>query len=275
MRFHELRARQSAAIAYGGEGEAGSTASQETIAAGQRRDAEVLAANKQTYDRQYRHWAKMSGLAQRILQRDLSAYTESIQEFSPLAELTELGTNMEFTVHSASLIECVLSMKDTSVIPSEIKSLTAGGKLSIKTMPRARFHELFQDYICSGVLRVARELFAMLPIEHALITAQTAILDTATGASADKPVISVGIPREAIEKITWNAVDPSDAIDRMLHRGDFKASRKTGAFLPIAPLTPREIAGQKPMAQSLENLRAQVSTLHRDIVSMLEEPSTV
>ncbi len=201
-----------------------------------RKDCVVTTAEKRSYEQRVRDWAKMTNLARRIISNDTSAYQEAIQELSPLAELSELGSNMEFTVHSRSFIECELTMKDSAVIPAETKSLTSTGKLSVKAMPRGRFHEIYQDYICGGVLRVVRELFALLPVESVLVTATTSVFDTATGITADKPVLSVMVQRSEIAHLKWEHLDPSDAIERLTHRGDFKASRKTGAFLPITPL---------------------------------------
>jgi hypothetical protein len=47
--------------------------------------------------------------------------------------------------------------------------------------------------------------------------------------------------RTALARLDFERLDPSDAVEGFLHRGDFKASRKTGAFAPIAPLTPAQI----------------------------------
>jgi hypothetical protein len=86
-----------------------------------------------------------------------------------------------FKVHSPHLIECVLSTNGRQAIPSQVKALTASGKVSVKSMPRVRFVEIYQDYVCGCVLRVARELFALLPVETVLVTASAESLDTSTG----------------------------------------------------------------------------------------------
>jgi hypothetical protein len=150
--------------------------------------------------------------------------------------MAELGSSIDFIMHSPMCIECTLTMKDSSVIPAETKSLTASGKLSVKPMPRQSFHEIYQDYICGGILRVARESFALLPIGRVLITAVTTVVDI-TGIPTDKAVLSVILTRNEIDRLDFARIDPSVAIDSLTHRGNFKASRKTGAFLPIEPFT--------------------------------------
>jgi hypothetical protein len=93
-------------------------------------------------------WEKMRALAQRILAGDRQAYLDALAGFSPFAELANVGSSVEFTIHSSTQVGCVLKVNGTQAIPAEIKSLTASGKLSTKPMPRARFHELYQDYVC-------------------------------------------------------------------------------------------------------------------------------
>lgn len=233
------------------------------------RDREVSDTARLAHERRLRQWERMTALARRITERDAKAYIEALGELSPLAELEKLGSNMDFTIHSGTLAECVLTMKDTSVIPSMAKALTATGKLSEKAMPRARFHEIYQDYVCGGILRVARELFAILPIEHALITAVTSVLDSSTGLTADKPVLSVHISRADTRGFNWEEIDPSDAIDRLLHRGNFKASRKSGAFLPVMPLTIDIVATQSYAVAGIEGLLSQVASLRGELKAEL------
>ena len=123
-------------------------------------------------------------MAPRILAGDHKAYTEALIEFSPLTELSDLGSSIYFTVHHAKLLECVLKVNGRQVIPAEVKSLTASGKLSVKAMPKARFHEICQDYVCGCVLRMAREVFALLPVETVLVTASVDAVDPRTGLPA-------------------------------------------------------------------------------------------
>jgi hypothetical protein len=78
--------------------------------------------------------------------------------------------------------------------------------------------------------------------------------------------------RTALARLDFERLDPSDAVEGFLHRGDFKASRKTGAFAPIAPLTPADIQStpsDRPAASDLllairrvrEELKAEIDKL--------------
>src|SRR5262249_12580602 len=102
-----------------------------------------------------------------------------------------------------------LHVNGDKAIPSEIVSQMRTGKLSVKPMPKARFYELYQDYVCGCVLRVARELFALLPVKMVIVTALGQILNTQPGHLEEKAVLSVAVPRATLSRIQWESVDPS------------------------------------------------------------------
>jgi hypothetical protein len=204
-------------------------------------DDSVFQDSRLAFEKEVEHSVRLKELAQRILLGDPKAYTEALSEFSPLTELSDLGSSIRFVVHSPSLIEATLFINEREVIPPELKTLTASGKLSVKAMPKARFHEIYQDHICSCVLRIAREVFALLPAKTVIVTAMAEIVDRATGMIDTKPVLSVAMPNHRINLLNFSGLDPSDAIETFLHRGDAKTSRKSGQFTSISPLTPADL----------------------------------
>ena len=226
---------------------------------------------------------KLKGLARRIVAGEHKAYTEALVEFSPLAEISNLGSSIHFSVHSARLIECVVKVTGAQAIPNEVKALTASGKLSVKAMPKARFHELYQDYICGCMLRVAREVFALLPVECVLVTATTDMLDSRTGKVGETPVLSAAFPRTGFERLDFNSLDPSDSLENFLHRGDFKASRKTEAFQPIDPLTIADLpdipsaerTSSSDLLARVKQMREELRLLSAELKPAEPEPETV
>lgn len=228
------------------------------------------------FEEEKAEWERMTALARRILAGDLEAYKAAVLEFSPLAEMEQLGSTLEFTMHSASLVECRVAMKGTAAIPAEIKSLTSTGKLSVKAMPRQQFHEIYQDYICGGVLRIARELMALLPIDDLLVTVEAPTGETAADGPT-QPVLSVVVERTALERMNFDRLDPSDTIETLVYRGDFKATRKTGAFQPIIPIPWEAVAlpahdghGIAELLQRTVNLRNEI----KENLGKLQEAST-
>ena len=229
------------------------------------KDDEEFQSASRAYSEQMAEWEKLKSLARRILTGEYKAFTEALVELNPFAEISDLGSAIHFTVHTVKLVECVLKVNGKQAIPTELKTLTASGKVSVKPMPRRRFHEIYQDYVCGCMLRVARELFALFPVETVLVTALVEALDTGTGQDTEQPVLSVAFPRAAVACLDFDRLDPSDAIQNFEHRGDFKASRKTEAFQPIIPLTPADISTAAIEDLSFEGLLSSIQKLRDEL----------
>jgi hypothetical protein len=132
-------------------------------------------------------------------------------------------------------------------------------------MPKARFHEVYQDYVCACVLRVAREVFALLPTGTLLVTASADEVDPRTGQTTEQPVLSVAIPRAGMGRLDFDRLDPSDAMENFVHRGDFKASRTTGAFEPITPLSATDLSSPAPEEMGFDDLLRRVSQFRDEL----------
>lgn len=199
---------------------------------------EVEYARKQD-EHEYQEWEKEVNLAKRILQGDISAYMEAIQELSPFADIQELGSNLNFSTDSPEYMEVTVHVHSEDVIPKEVKSLTKTGKLSTKAMPKTKFYELYQDYVCGCVLRIARELFAILPIQTVYVHANGEVLNTSTGHLEEVTILSVKIPRATLEELKFDSIDCSDAMANFVHNMKF---RKTKGFEAVEKIIPQSVS---------------------------------
>jgi hypothetical protein len=222
------------------------------------------------YETEFAQWKKIHSLARRVLAGEGRAYTEAVSESSALTEISNLGSSIQMTVHDAKVIGCELKVNGRDVIPADAKSLTAAGKLVLKAMPKARFHEIYQDYVCGCVLRLAREMFALLPVDTVILTATVDGIDSRTGHTAELPVLSVVVARSEIERLVFEHLDPSDALENFQHRGDVMASRKSGEFIPIIPLSPADIAPPTPETMDFTSLMARVKQFRAELSTMLK-----
>jgi len=236
-----------------------------TAAEGQLADEQEFRAAVAAYSVALAEWDEQRSIACRILGGDLAAFTQAWIELNPFDDMSDVCASVRLSVHSARLAECSITVKGTQILPKEMKSLTATGKVSIKPMPKARFHEIFQDYVCGCVLRVAREVFGILPVEVVLVTALVDTVDAAAGATPSRAVLSVAMPRAALNALAWERIDASDAIDQFTHRGDVKASRKTGEFIAILPLAVNEVVQASIESSSLAELLSQVRRLREEL----------
>ncbi|MDF3058930.1 MAG: hypothetical protein K0R17_3145 [Rariglobus sp.] len=224
---------------------------------------------KLVFEENYKEWMDRKSLAEKVLAGDEDAYGDALDEFSLLHEVAKLGLSIEFIVHAPGRVQVVVKSNSSEAIPADYKVLTASGKVSVKAQPKARFQEIYQDHVCSGLLRVARELFAVLPIDTLLIHAHVPIYDLTAGKELTKPIYSALIPRSGLGRLNFQHLDPSNAIESFQHRGDFKASRKARAFQPITPLTFGDLSIAGDGSPSLDDLRGQVASLREAIDSIL------
>jgi hypothetical protein len=208
------------------------------ISEGKKRDeAEYNEAYKK-YKLEYANWESMTNLAEKIVNRDEKAYVDAIYQADPFNEINQLGSEINFFVKWNNLIEARINVNSDKVIPRKVKTQLKSGKLSEKTMPKTRFYELYQDYVCGVVLRIARELFALLPIDISIVTAFGRLLNTSTGFMEAQPILSVIIPRDTLIKLNFQRLDASDSMNNFIHDMKFL---KTKGFQPVDILSPSDI----------------------------------
>lgn len=217
------------------------------------------------FEKQISAWSSSRSLARKVIAGESEAYAAAMNELSHLDECSQFGIGIELSVHTPRFLEAEVTVSDSSIIPSVTKTLTASGKLSTKPMPKSRFNELFQDYVCSAMLRIGRECFAVLPIETLLLTAQAPIFNGASGKDEIHPVYSAILTRDGLNRLNFERLDPSDAIESFPHRGDFKASRKSGAFQPISPYGADDLEIQREAKESIPAIRARIASLRREL----------
>ena len=92
---------------------------------------------REDYAKRLAEWQHMHALANGVLSGEPGAYSQAITEFSSLAEVSGIGSSLHVTIHSPKLIGCGLTVNGREAIPADEKSLTAAGKVSVKTMPES------------------------------------------------------------------------------------------------------------------------------------------
>lgn len=209
---------------------------QQIVEARDRDDVSHQAALK-LYQQQSAEWHELHELAEAILAGKSESYRRAIEELEPLAELQEIGCELEISFPDALTAVIDLIVESEKVVPREAKSLTRTGKLSTKAIPQGKFQELYQDYVCGCVLRCAREFFSFLPLQRVIVNVGATLLDSASGHSKLQTILTVGITRETLEGVNFTAADPSDSMKLFTHRMGFKRSQ---GFYPVNALLPEE-----------------------------------
>jgi hypothetical protein len=203
------------------------------VAVAARSDSREYDAAYEKYLKAHSTWDSNRQIAHAILSGDVLAYEETLQDLQPFVELSDFGCRFNHSFHDGKTVLVAMTVNGNSIVPTEIKSLTSRGKLSVKKMPQSRFNELYQDYVCGVVLRVAREFFATLPLDWIHCTAHAEMLNSSTGYQEITPVVSVKIPRETLCRLNFATVDASDAMTNFVHQMGFK---KGAGFTAIEPI---------------------------------------
>lgn len=196
-----------------------------------RQELAVKVAEAKKKDEQaYAEWEKLVELAGQVLEGNIDAYFQVLEEMAPFDNLAEFGSGFEFFAESPDYMEIIFDVHTDSVIPEEIKSLTKTGKVSVKKMPKSQYFDLQQDYVCSCAIRIAKDMFSLLPLEYVVIHANDDVLNTATGYMEKQTLLSVKIDRATLDKLNLDLIDCSDAMDNFPHNMKFL---KTKGLQPV------------------------------------------
>ena len=209
------------------------------IAAAREVDNQEYRAAQQDYRERQADWQSSRELAEKILAGDPESYVKAVEELDPFGELGDFGSRITCEVSDPRIAQMTLHVYGEDIVPKDHKSLLKSGKLSLKRMPMGRFYELYQDYVCSAVLRVASNVLAILPVEIVVSTAVDQLLNAQTGHLEVQAILSAAIPRRTLEQLDLEMIDPSDSMRNFLHRMDFK---KTKGFRAVERITHSDLA---------------------------------
>ncbi|HDZ8856250.1 TPA: hypothetical protein RUW97_002626 [Aeromonas dhakensis] len=194
------------------------------------KDTQINSTNLSQWNIDVEEWKERVSLARRLLNGDISAKIDIIKELNPFSEIDHLGSGVKFTIQENGLLIVTINVHGANIIPKEQKTLLKSGRLSIKSMPVSRFNEIYQDYVCSVVLRVANEIFSILPDDKLIINAEDHLLNKSTGHLERQSLLSVYITRDGVSRLNMEYIDPSDAMNNFIHNVNFK---KTKGFEPV------------------------------------------
>lgn len=144
-------------------------------------------------------WEYYHGVASKILAGDIDTYLQLIYEVNPLDDLLMYGSNYEFGTDDPKKIEVEYDVNINALSEARRK------------LSNEEYNLLLQDYVCSVCIRIARDMFALLPIRNTIVHA---VLD-------GKTIVSVDFDRQNLSKVKFGYIDPSDTLDQFKHNIDF------------------------------------------------------
>ncbi len=179
---------------------------------------------------EYKEWLELKEFSDEVLKGDIDSYFAIIDEVKPFDDLLEFGSNFQVGTDRADLIEIEFAVRSDDVVPKIEMSLKANGDIAEKELSKTAYFDLMQDYVASTTIRIARDAFALLPVDTVIVHAVDNILNTATGYEEELTLLSVKFTREKLMSLNLAMVDPSDALSQFECNMKFK---KTQGFDPV------------------------------------------
>ena len=188
----------------------------------------------QLHAQQVQAWDERRRLAERILARDIASYSMALETVGCFDEVKAFGTIVTQGEARPDALLLHAEIRDQEVIPREVVKLTASGKLSTSNMAAGKYWELYQDHVCSCALRLALEVFAVLPVARMIVNISATEVSDATGHPEPRTYLAVHFTRDQVTQLNLDRIDPSSSMTNFPHRMKFA---KTKGFSPVDPIT--------------------------------------
>ncbi|ODA15793.1 MULTISPECIES: DUF4236 domain-containing protein [Geobacillus] len=165
----------------------------------------------------YEEWGKNKGIAQRVIANDLKAWCEVIDTAKPFEDIEEMGSRVRYQFDQSRRVIARLDINNREVVPQKVITLTKTGKVSEKNMAKGKYLQLYQDYVCSCTLRIAREFFNLLPVQEVIVN----VYDESPAEEKYGCILSVVFLKEKMDVIDFTHIDCSDTIEQFEHNMKF------------------------------------------------------
>lgn len=205
---------------------------------GRNKDAEEYENELNDFTERYDSWLRLHNLAKRINEGDHNSFVEICNYKFPFNELRNYLHRIEFQTRNSCYIEVLVYIrKDIEIVPEYDKSVLKSGKLSVKKMSKTKFYKIYHDFVWSCTFRIAREVFAILPIDVSIIN----VFDFSFHFN---PIISVIIHEHNLRDVNFDfSYCATDLIEQINYRMKFL---KTKGFREVQNFSLSDIVVDRP-----------------------------
>ncbi|MDK2981627.1 MAG: hypothetical protein PWQ55_1974 [Chloroflexota bacterium] len=187
------------------------------------KDNQIYKDQVKEYEDKLAKWKKEKDLALRILNGEGEAFGEVLESQLSIKKNPYIGERIDFhfSDEKPPVFELLIHPIN-EIIPTYILKQLKSGALSKREMPKSKRYLLYKEYVCSAVIILSREIFALLPLETITINAKCNQLNGMTGFMEEVIILSIFIPKETLDSINLQLIEPSIAIDNFSYNMDFK-----------------------------------------------------
>lgn len=167
-------------------------------------------------------WRSLIDLADLILKGHINSYFKAIMLISPFEDLLDLGIDFEFGTDDAKIMHVEYVIDSSKIIP--YYSLSAKmGALNKVNFDREEHNLLIRDYIASCAIRIARDLFGIIPIDKAIIHIVDHKFNIQTRQSEKITALSLNMDKTILENINIESNSPMEIIKSFEYNMNFDA----------------------------------------------------
>ena len=171
----------------------------------------ILISEKPSETYSPEEWSYYRSKAEDVLNGNIDTYFELIDQLNPFNDLQEYGSEFDFGTDDPRMMAVRFRVNNINV------------KKNDGLLPEREKNLFLQDYVCGSAIRVAQDLFALLPLRHIIVEA----LDR------NKLILSVDFDGKKFDKISFENADASDVIESFAHHMDFSPEK---GFKEITPM---------------------------------------
>lgn len=152
-------------------------------------------------------------------------------------DLDRLGVRVALEEAGATVVARA-SVPGEAVVPRVERRPRKDGIVTVRPVGRRRVVEAYASFVASVGLRVALDVLARSDAGRVVVHVEARTLDPATGLLADRPVLSVLVPRATTREVDVTALDARAALALFVHEMDVHPDE---GLAPVRRIRPEEL----------------------------------
>ena len=139
-------------------------------------------------------WKFLKSISRKVLSGDIDAYLETIEKMRPVDDLLDYGSDFEFGTDNPNSMEVEFRINAHNMLPDS-------NVVGVESC-----EQIFKEYVCASSIRVARDIFALLPVKYVVVYAKR----------EDQIILQAKFDKNEVEKIDFREECPVDIIEKFL-----------------------------------------------------------
>ena len=189
------------------------------------------------------HWAAQTRpeakqVYEKMRAGDDGSLMKVIKSHQTLTRIHKLARGLGFSVENG-LVHAILALHNRSIVPDFHLKYMPSGKLTEVKMPREKSLKLYRAYASSAVLKVASDLFRLVPTGNIVVTAIAPCSVADSEYDEEWPVLSVNLMRKAVMDMDMPNVEPVAALQAFQHSERFHQTQGFGRIVPLMSIPTR------------------------------------